>query len=146
MMTLETLKTTNGYYWGKKVNNFWYIWYWPWGFFTRGNCEIWIDSLGLHFRLYLTKRVRDLPLASIKNISIRGGYRWLSTPAIWIGWTDGKRSLSSGFSVSKSRVETEKWVNMLKSNLGDKQIKMCSSLAHQSDSRKTDKGLTNRSN
>lgn len=95
-MTLETLKTTNGYYCGTRVNGSWFRWYRPWGFFTRGNGEIWVDPFGLHFRLYLTKPVRDIPLASIQNISIGDcGFRWLGAPVIWIEWNDGRRDLLS---------------------------------------------------
>jgi hypothetical protein len=108
------LKTINGYYCGTRVSNSWWKWYRPWGFFTRGNGTVWIDSAGIHFRLYLTSRVRDLPAASIKNIKVGDcGFRWLGAPVIWIEWTDGSKNLLSGFAVSKSKDETERWVNVL---------------------------------
>jgi hypothetical protein len=109
------LKTSSGYYCGTRVNNSWWRRYRPWGFFTRGNGEIWVDSLGLHFRLYLTRPVRVIEASSMKKINIGDcGFRWLGAPVIWIEWTDGERNLRSGFAVSKRREETERWIVFLK--------------------------------
>lgn len=98
-----------GHYLGTEIGGKWWKRYRGEGFFARGNGEWWLDEEFIYFRRYLTKQPLQIPRREI--ISIRTGTwhagRWAGgMPILKILWRQNDLRLSSGFVVSKQRIET----------------------------------------
>ncbi len=114
------LKSTNGYYYGTTIGNSWWRRYTEKDWFSRGNAEIWVDNDGVHFHLYMTRAVRSIPAASITGIRIGKWHagKWTGAPVIKIAWKKGGTALESGFAVSWSSEETDRWISVIRSITG----------------------------
>jgi hypothetical protein len=106
------LEEKNAYYCGTTKGSSWWRRYIRDGWFSKGNCEIWVDQEGLHFRRYLTKKVMTIYHRDVTEITVgkwHGG-KWTGTPILRIAWKKEDLELVSGFSVSKNKEETDRWV------------------------------------
>jgi len=107
------LRTKNGLYYGTTKGKSWWRRYKQGGWFSRGNAEIWIDPDGVHFRRYLTKETKTIPLKAIREITVGRWHagKWTGAPVIKITWQEGDLELISGFSISWKREEANRWVS-----------------------------------
>jgi hypothetical protein len=98
-----------GHYLGTEIGGKWWRMYRGEGFFVRGNGEWWFDEEWFYFRRYLTKQPLKVPrdrIISIKTGNWHAG-KWVGGMRILkIMWQHKNLRLSSGFVVSKNRIET----------------------------------------
>ncbi len=114
----QIIKTKNGYYYGTTKGKSWWKRYSKKGWLARGNSEVWIDVDGVHFRRYLTKKVKSIfykDIIGIETGKMHAG-KWAGVPVIKIAWRMEDQMLVSGFSISKSKEETAKWIEIIKKN------------------------------
>lgn len=86
------------------------------GWFSRGNSEVWITGEGIFFRRYLTKKIMHIPFESLTGITAGKWHagKWAGVPVIKIAWRDEGLELESGFSISRDKEETNRWISGLK--------------------------------
>jgi len=115
MEGLPLLHTKNGYYYGTEKRGVWWKRYWRGGWLARGNSEMWANSEGIFFRRYMTKRVMHIPIQDIINITTGSCHagKWYGAPVIKIEWEKDGVKLVSGFTVSWSKEETNKWITAI---------------------------------
>jgi hypothetical protein len=104
------MERKKGHYLGTEIDEKWWKRYRRDKFFARGNGEYWLDEEGLCFRRYLTKRLICVPFERIEQIKLGKWHagRWCGGLLVLkILWRKDGQSLSSGFVVSKSRIDTE---------------------------------------
>jgi len=106
------LHTKNGYYYGTEKGGVWWKRYWRGGWLARGNSEVWVDTEGLFFRRYLTKKIMHIPLQDITGTATGSWHagKWFGAPVIKITWEKDDMELVSGFTISWKKEETEKWI------------------------------------
>jgi hypothetical protein len=105
-----------GAYIGTEIDEKWWKRYRKDKFFARGNGKYWLDQNGFCFRRYLTKRPICVPFERTEGIKLGKWHagRWCGgLLVVKILWKKDGQSLSSGFVVSKSEVDT----NNLKAEL-----------------------------
>jgi hypothetical protein len=110
------IEERNAYYCGTTKGRSWWRRYIREGWFSRGNCEAWVDRKGLHFRRYLTHKVMTLYHREVTEITVGKWHagKFTGTPIIKIAWKKDDLELVSGFSVSRTVEGTDRWVTILK--------------------------------
>ena len=109
------LKTKNGYYYGTTKGKWWKR-YTKDKWLLRGNSEMWVDGEGVHFRRYMTKEVMTIPADRILDVQVGNWHagKWAGVPVIKVLWGKDDLTLDSGFSISRSKEETGKWVQAIR--------------------------------
>ncbi len=110
------LSEKNAYYCGTTKGKSWWRRYMGEGWLSRGNCEMWVDREGLHFRLYLTKKIMTIHPRDVTEITVGKWHagKFTGAPIIKVTWKKGGQERVSGFSVSKTMEDTDRWVAVLR--------------------------------
>ncbi len=111
------LKSRNGYYYGTTIGASWWRRYSEKDWFSRGNAEIWVDKSAIYFQRYMTASAQNIPLISITGLTVGRWHagKWTGAPVLKVVWRKGGMELVSGFAVSWSREETERWISLIRS-------------------------------
>jgi len=112
----QALQTKNGYYYGTTRGKSWWRRYTGEGWLSRGNSEVWVDGEGLHFRRYMTKETKHIPFHKITGVELGRWHagKWTGLPVLKIHWRENGLELVSGFSFSRKREETNRWIQKIK--------------------------------
>jgi len=109
------LRLKKVYYYGTTKGKSWWRRYSGDGWLMRGAAELWIDDEGIHFKRLLTSSVQTIPFQDIQGIEFGKWHagKWTGVDIVKIIWQKDGMTLVSGFSLSKKKEETQKYVQMI---------------------------------
>ena len=109
------LATKNGYYYGTTKGNSWWRRYTKGGWFMRGNSEVWIEASDICFRRYLSRKIFKIPFEDIRDVTLGKWHagKYAGAPVIKIAFMIEGESVVAGFSISRKKQETLKWMEII---------------------------------
>jgi hypothetical protein len=108
---------TPGHYLGTEIDEKWWKRYLRKGFFARGSGEYWHDAEAFYFLRYLTADPIVIRFADVVDVKVGTWHagRWaLGRPVVKLLWSRERRSLSSGFVLSRKEAETSRLLDELR--------------------------------
>lgn len=97
-----------GYYFGTEIDEKWWKRYKKGKMFARGLGKYWFDDSGLYFLRALTRKPMFISYASMLKVKTgkwHSGKWGQGYTILKIVWTEDKKRLSSGFILSKGKVD-----------------------------------------
>ena len=110
-----------GHYLGTEIDGKWWKRYRRNKFFARGNGRYWLEQDRFCFHRTLTRSPICIPFDRIEKIRIGKWHagRWCAgLPVLKILWSEEEQRLSSGFVVSRNRIESDNLKTELERRMG----------------------------